>query len=131
MVANRKIWRLKEIDEALRAQLADEASCSLEVSALLLSRGIEDGEEARKFLHPRLMHLLDPEVLPDINKAAERINKAIGSDEKICIFGDYDVDGISSTCLLLNFFQLVEKEVAYRLPNRFKGGYGLNPDVIR
>ncbi len=131
VVANKKIWRMKEIDESLRSQVAGEASCSHQVSALLLSRGIKDSEQARQFLHPRLMQLLDPEMLPDINKAAERINKAIGSDEKICIFGDYDVDGISSTCLLLNFFKLVEKEVAYRLPNRFKGGYGLNLDMIR
>ncbi len=131
MVANRKIWKLKEFDESQSARLAEEAACSLQVSALLLSRGIQEGEQARRFLQPKLMHLLEPELLPDIDKAAERINKAIGSDEKICIFGDYDVDGVSSTCLLLNFFQLVEKKVAYRLPNRFKGGYGLNLDVIR
>ncbi len=131
VVANRKIWKLKEIDESLSARLAEEAACSPQVSALLLSRGIKESEQATQFLHPRLMHLLEPELLPDIDKAAERINKAIGSDEKICIFGDYDVDGVSSTCLLLNFFQLVEKKAAYRLPNRFKGGYGLNPDVIR
>lgn len=130
VVANNKIWRAKKFDERLCASLSNEASCSLQVSSLLLSRGIDDSEKARRFLHPKLMHLLEPEALPDIDKAAERINRAIGDDEKICIFGDYDVDGISSTCLLLNFFQLVEKEVAYRLPNRFKGGYGLNSEVI-
>lgn len=131
VVANRKIWRSKEVDERHRARLSEEAACSLQVSSLLISRGIDDSEKARRFLHPKLMHLLDPEALPEIDTAAERINKAIGSEEKICIFGDYDVDGISSTCLLLNFFQLVNKEAAYRLPNRFKGGYGLNPDVIK
>jgi single-stranded-DNA-specific exonuclease len=131
VVAQNKVWSSCEIDEARCSDLSQEANCSPQVAALLLSRGIDSGEKAQRFLHPRLVHLLDPGVLPEIDKAAERINGAIAQNESICVFGDYDVDGVTSTCLLLNFFQQVGKEVAYRLPDRFKGGYGLNCDVIR
>lgn len=131
VVTQKKVWSSREVDEARCSALSKEASCSTQVAALLLSRGIDNGEEAQRFLHPRLIHLLDPEVLPEIDKAAERINKAIAENESICVFGDYDVDGVTSTCLLLNFFKQVDKEVNYRLPDRFKGGYGLNCDVIR
>ena len=131
VVAQKKIWSSCEIDEARCSDLSRESNCSPQVAALLLSRGIDSGEKAQRFLHPRLVHLLDPGVLPEIDKAAERINSAIAQNESICVFGDYDVDGVTSTCLLLNFFRQVGKEVAYRLPDRFKGGYGLNCDVIR
>ena len=73
VVAKKKIWSSREIDEARCSDLSREASCSPQVAALLLSRGVDSGEKAQRFLHPRLVHLLDPEVLPEIDKAAERI----------------------------------------------------------
>ena len=132
VVAKKKIWSSAEIDEDLRSDLTRELSCSPQIASILLSRGIDDGEKARRFLHPKLTDLLDPEILPEIDKAAERINSAIAQKESICVFGDYDVDGITSTCLLHNFFQQVgKKDVLYRLPDRLEGGYGLNCDIIR
>ena len=132
VVAKKKIWRSAEIAEDLCSDLSRELSCSPQIASLLLSRGIDDGEKARRFLHPKLTDLLDPELLPGIDKAAGRINSAIAQKESICVFGDYDVDGVTSTCLLHNFFQQVgKKDVLYRLPDRLKGGYGLNCDVIK
>ena len=132
VVAKKKIWSSAEIDEDLCSDLSREISCSPRIASLLLSRGIDDGEKARRFLHPKLTDLLDPELLPEIDKAAGRINSAIAQKESICVFGDYDVDGVTSTCLLHNFFQQVgKKDVLYRLPDRLKGGYGLNCDVIK
>jgi single-stranded-DNA-specific exonuclease len=88
-------------------------------------------EEARRFLSPKLGDLHDPFGLPDMEKAVARIERAVRSKERIAIFGDYDVDGISSTCLLHDFFRFIDYPVAYRLPDRLLEGYGIRSDAVR
>jgi len=94
-------------------------------------RGVHDAEEAARFLAPKLTYLSDPDELPQMDTAVARIEQSIRLKEKIVIFGDYDVDGISSTCLLLDFFRLIGFPVEYRLPHRLNEGYGLREHTVR
>ncbi|MBI4601117.1 MAG: single-stranded-DNA-specific exonuclease RecJ [Planctomycetes bacterium] len=124
-------WRIRDTEPRAWERLAREAPCSPLVARVLAARGIADPEEARRFLHPKLGHLHDPDGLPDMGRAVERIALALERREPIAIFGDYDVDGISSTCLLFDFFRFIGCRVKYRLPNRLLDGYGLRADAVR
>ena len=126
-----KRWIVPDVDRELQARLSRAAPCSEILAALLLRRGVRTAEEARRFLAPRLTYLEDPEELPDMEMAVARIESAVRDGERILIFGDYDVDGISSTCLLLDFFRLIDYPVDYRLPHRLSEGYGLRGDTVR
>ena len=98
---------------------------------MLINRGIETEEEGRKFLFPTYDDLSDPFLLPDMDKAVERIKKAIKNDEGIMIYGDYDCDGTTSVVVMLKALQLEgAAKVDYYIPNRFKEGYGLNKESI-
>ena len=129
MVA-RKIWNVHEPDRDSLESFARELGCSETLASLLLRRGIELPEDATSFLEPKLHDLAEPDALPDIDRAVERIGTAIQKRERVVIFGDYDVDGISSTCLLLDAFRLFEFSVRHRLPDRLKDGYGLRVSVV-
>ena len=135
-----KRWNFPTVDSENLSELCRGASCSETLAAVLLRRGVADLETATRFLEPRLLDLADPHVLPDIDRAVERITRAIQlsgqpdehrpDGEKVAIFGDYDVDGVSSTCLLLDFFRMVECPVDFRLPDRLREGYGLRAKAV-
>ena len=99
------------------------------LARILVSRGISDIEEAESFLHPRLDDLSDPFLLPDMDKAVNRVIKAIVEEQNICIYGDYDADGITSTALMVNFFKHLGRTPDVYLPKRHDG-YGLNIDAV-
>jgi single-stranded-DNA-specific exonuclease len=102
-----------------------------QVASLLWHRGHRDAEQVRAFLEPRLQSLGDPFLLTDLRRAAERIQRAIAAKERIVIFGDYDVDGITSTALLARVLRrLGGGEVATFLPLRMEEGYGLSQDGV-
>jgi single-stranded-DNA-specific exonuclease len=102
-----------------------------QVASLLWHRGHRDAEQVRAFLEPRLQSLGDPFLLTDLRRAAERIQRAISAKERIVIFGDYDVDGITSTALLARVLRrLGAGEVASFLPLRMEEGYGLSQDGV-
>jgi len=126
-----KRWRIREAESEASARLAREIPCSPLVSKLLAKRGIADPGSAHRFLHPKLSHLHDPFALPGMTPAIDRIEEAIRRREPIAIFGDYDVDGISSTCLLQDFFAFIGYPVSYHLPNRLVDGYGLRSSNVR
>lgn len=111
-------------------RLAAEAGISGLLAAVLVNRGISDGEQAEKFLHPSLSHLHDPFLLKDMDKAADRIIAAINGREHITIYGDYDVDGVSSTSLLYRFFNEIGADAAYYIPDRLEEGYGLSSEAM-
>jgi len=111
--------------------LARSLSRSRLLASLLVRRQVEDPESAQRFLSPKLLHLHDPYLLPGMEAAVARIDDAIRRREAIAIFGDYDVDGISSTCLLYDFFRFIGYPVRYRLPNRLSEGYGLRGEGVR
>jgi single-stranded-DNA-specific exonuclease len=99
------------------------------LARILVSRGITDVDEAKSFLHPRLDDLSDPFLLPDMEKGVDRVIKAITEQQKICIYGDYDADGITSTALMVNFFKHLGQSPEVYLPKR-QEGYGLNIESI-
>lgn len=114
----------------------DDSICrDLKISPLtaqiLFNRGIKDKEQVSKFLFPALTDLPDPFSLRDIDKAAIRLSTAIKKQEKITIFGDYDVDGTTATALLLLFLKRVGAQVDYYIPHRLREGYGLNIEALQ
>ena len=100
------------------------------ISELLVQRGITSVEEAEKFFHPSLKDMHNPFLMPDMDKAVNRLNQAMGSKEKIMVYGDYDVDGTTSVALvykyLLNFYSHIE----YYIPPRYDDGYGISTRCI-
>ncbi len=100
------------------------------VAELLLSRGICEDNQIKAFLNPSLDDLHDPMLLDDMPEAVEKIKKAIASHQKILIFGDYDVDGISASYILLDYFKSLGAIVDAFLPNRYIDGYGLTIEAL-
>lgn len=100
------------------------------VAELLWNRGQRTPSRARKFLRPRLADLSPPEGLPGMDQAAERLARALADDERIAICGDYDVDGMTGTALLVRFFRLVGGDVGWSIPDRESDGYGLSPRAV-
>lgn len=130
MARARRRWIVAETDGDLCREIGAGAGCSPLLAALLLRRGVRDPQEAAAFLAPSLHRLSDPFLLPDMERAVARIEGALRSKERIAIFGDYDVDGVASTCLLLDFFRLIDYPVEYRLPHRLSEGYGLRLETV-
>ncbi len=98
---------------------------------MLVSRGVTDPSAAREFLDPKLTDLRDPQLLPGCAEAAARIHQAVRAGKRICIHGDYDVDGMTGTALLYLALKLLGAEVSYYIPHRLDEGYGLNAETIR
>ena len=125
------LWKLPDAPSSGQDELSKLLPCSPLLARALRKRGIEDAEEAKRFLDPKLTHLHDPFLLPDMERAVARIDAAIRAKEPMAIFGDYDVDGISSTCLVHDFFRFIDCPVLYRLPHRLTEGYGIRKDAVR
>jgi single-stranded-DNA-specific exonuclease len=100
------------------------------VARLLWLRGIRTEPRARRFLRPRLADLSPPEDLPDLDVAAERLARATLAGEPIVVCGDYDVDGMTGTALLVRFFRLAGAEVRWSIPDRERDGYGLSRETV-
>ncbi len=98
---------------------------------LLMQRGVASVEEAQAFLHPGADQLHDPMLLSDMPEAAERIRAAIDGEQRICVYGDYDVDGVCASAILSGYLREVGAEVEVYLPSRHSEGYGLNEGAIR
>lgn len=96
----------------------------------LRARGAVTPEEIDKFLHPSMQDFHDPFLLPDMDKAVRRIQRAISKNERICIFGDYDVDGICATAMLVDYFRSIGVDVLYHIPSRKEEGYGMNITAV-
>lgn len=98
---------------------------------LLIQRGISSVEEAQVFLHPNVGQLNDPFLLSDMDIAAARIRRAMEDGERICVWGDYDVDGVSASAILYDYFSSEGADVEVYLPSRHDEGYGLNENGLR
>jgi len=97
---------------------------------LLMQRGIRDAAAAQAFLHPRFRDLHPPELLPNMGRASERIAAAVRAGDKITLYGDYDVDGITGTTMLWHMLKLAGAHVETYIPHRVEEGYGLNTQAI-
>ena len=100
------------------------------ISELLVQRGITSPAEAEKFFHPSLRDLHDPFLMPDMDKAVERLNKAMGKKERIMVFGDYDVDGTTAVALVYKYLRQFYSNIEYYIPTRYDEGYGISKATI-
>src|SRR5215216_4930415 len=125
-----KRWIQTQCDKASLARLARELHVSETIATLLANRGITEPETAHKFLNPSIKDLHDPFTMADMREAVARILQAIGRKEKILIYGDYDVDGTTSTVILKKALSLIGADVSYYIPERLKDGYGLRDDAM-
>src|SRR5690242_3558067 len=117
--------------QAAAAELASCLKTSPLIAQMLLNRGVESSADCQAFLAPSLHHLHQPALLSGAMRAAERINQAIRSRERIVIYGDYDVDGITATAILWHAITLLGGDVHYYIPKRLEEGYGLNAEALR
>ena len=111
--------------------IAKEHNISELLTKILVNRGITDDKEIDTFLNPTRNDFYDPYLMPDMDKAVERIIKAINNQEKVMIYGDYDVDGITSITVLKKFLEERGLKTGHYIPNRLEEGYGLNENAIR
>jgi len=124
-----KTWIISPADPR-----ADQLAKSLKVSPLLaqllINRGVTDPQSGSAFLRPKLTDLISPELLPGVRDAAQRIKQAVTQKQKITIYGDYDVDGITGVAILWQILTLLGANVDYYIPHRIDEGYGLNVDAV-
>ena len=125
-----KKWETYKIDPAKIENVSKKHNISKLTAQILLGREIETDEDIQKFLNPKLEDLYDPYEFKDMDLAVNRIIRAIDNNEKITIYGDYDVDGITSSTILVKFLKEQKADVGYYLPNRLTEGYGLNKNAI-
>ena len=126
-----KKWETYSVDGNVIKEIASKNNISLLLARILVNRGINTDEKIKKFLYPSLEDLYDPYMLNDMDIAVKRINQAIEQKEKITIYGDYDVDGITSITILKRFLDENGIIVDYYLPNRLEEGYGLNNNALQ
>ncbi|MFH0909433.1 MAG: single-stranded-DNA-specific exonuclease RecJ [bacterium] len=125
-----KIWKTVPCDEAAAASLARSLAIPDPAARVLVARGFADATAAERFLNPRLSEVSDPFLLPGLDKAIARTWQAIERGESIVIYGDYDVDGITSTALMIRVLTRLGAKVQPFLPHRMDEGYGLSMDGI-
>ena len=122
-----KKWVIKEKgDIVITEQLAKSLEIDNKLANLLVQRGIHAPDEAFSFFSPDLSGLHDPFLMKDMNKAVDRISSAIGRNEKILIYGDYDVDGTTSVALVYSFFNSIYSNLDFYIPDRYEEGYGIS-----
>lgn len=126
-----KKWEYYNSDEKMVEKLQEKFNISKLLATILANRGIIEDEKVRKFLEPTREDFYDPFLMPDMEIAINRIIEAINKNEKIMIYGDYDVDGITSISVLQKFLKEREVEVSSYIPNRLEEGYGLNKEAIK
>ena len=127
----RKKWILKEYDTDAAAAVSEALSILPATAALLVERGHDTKKAALDFINKESAVMHDPFLLPCMEAAVKRIEKAVLGKEKILVYGDYDVDGITGTAVLVMFFKSLGCDVRYHIPSRFTEGYGVNEDSIR
>ena len=124
-----KKWQVYEIDELEINRISQKFNLNKMLSAILINRKIKE-EDIEMFLRPTRKNFHDPFLMPDMEKAVDRIINAINNQEKIIIYGDYDVDGITSITVLKSFLENIGISVDSYIPNRLQEGYGLNKPAI-
>lgn len=122
-----KKWTLKHADEIKSKKLQEELKIKhYKICEILTQRGIDNLHDAEKFFNPDLKDLHDPFLMKDMDKAVERIVEAIQNNEKILIYGDYDVDGTTSVALMCLFLRKINVPLDFYIPDRYSEGYGVS-----
>ncbi|HRW64019.1 MAG TPA: DHH family phosphoesterase, partial [Bacteroidales bacterium] len=122
-----KRWVLKQQGRKEDIEkLAEELNIEPVLANLLIQRGVRTFEQAKAFFRPDLNDLYDPFLMKDMNRAIERIEKAIKNNENILVYGDYDVDGTTSVALVYTFFKEIYSNIGFYVPDRYSEGYGIS-----
>jgi len=124
-------WNLALPEESRVKRLSEDSSLPLLICRILLNRGIDTTEAVSRFLSSSLADIHDPFLLKDMDRAVARLRSALLAREKICVYGDYDVDGVTSVVSLVSFLSALDGDCFYYIPNRIEEGYGLNVAGIR
>jgi single-stranded-DNA-specific exonuclease len=126
-----RVWNIRpqgDINEIKHLSAA--LNVDMVIANLLVQRGIKTYNEAKAFFRPRLSDLHDPFLMKDMDKAVERLERAIRDKEKVMIYGDYDVDGTTSVALMYLFLKNRIKDLHFYIPDRYSEGYGISPKSI-
>ena len=126
-----KDWVFASADEALREEVARRLDVSPLTAGVLIARGVSSPEEARRFLRPSLDDLIDPMLLPDMAPAVDTICRHARDGSRIVVYGDYDVDGLCSMTMMLQFLRLAGLDPDHYVPERGEEGYGVHSEVLR
>ena len=125
-----KHWKIKSPEEALVTSLAQQAKLPVVMTRVLTSRGYDTPEKIQAFFSVE-EKLSDPFALKDMEKAVQRIVRAVNEGEKIAVYGDYDCDGIMATELEYSYLETIGADVCYYIPQRDREGYGLNKEALK
>lgn len=126
-----KIWELKKQGDPNEIKhLSAALNVNMTIARLLVQRGITTFNEAKAFFRPRLSDLHDPFLMKDMDKAVARLEQAIANQEKVLVYGDYDVDGTTSVALMYTFLKSRLEHIEYYIPDRYSEGYGISPKSI-
>src|SRR5687767_3301323 len=126
-----KVWSLKPHDRTAIETLSRTLRVSPIVAQLLLNRQLSEAEAAQRFLACPMSGLYEPELLPGMDEAAARLLAAVSDKRRICVYGDYDVDGVAATAILLNTLRCLDANVKFHVPHRLDDGYGLNSETLQ
>ncbi|MBT5751066.1 MAG: single-stranded-DNA-specific exonuclease RecJ [Flavobacteriales bacterium] len=121
-----KNWNILESNIVVVSKLSKALNVSEIVAHLLVLRGITTFEESKSFFRPEISHLHDPFLMKDMQKAVDRIQTVITNNEKVLVYGDYDVDGTTSISMMYSFLKKKVKEIEYYIPCRYDEGYGIS-----
>lgn len=118
----------KDVDKQLVKSLSESLGIDEKLAILLVQRGITNFDEAKDFFRPSLEHLHDPFLMKDMDRAVDRLQKAISGGEKILIYGDYDVDGTTAVALIYTYLKNLvnKKKIEFYIPDRYEEGYGIS-----
>ena len=125
------MWNLKKQGDLNEIKhLSAALNVNMTIARLLVQRGIKTFNEAKSFFRPRLSDLLDPFLMKDMEKAVARLELAISNQEKVLVYGDYDVDGTTSVAMMYSFLKPRIEHIEYYIPDRYTEGYGISPQSI-
>jgi single-stranded-DNA-specific exonuclease len=126
----KKRWEVYPPNLPVQESFSKELEISPLTAQVLANRGISEIDQAYQFLHPSLSHLHSPFLMKDMDKAVDRVIQALSKGEQVLIYGDYDVDGVTSTAILALFFQSLQFPYRYYIPHRIERGYGFHVNTI-
>ncbi len=123
-----KRWKILSAEENKVVALRQSLNISFPLCKILVQRDIDTFEKAKDYFRPQLSHLHDPFLMKDMDKAVSRILAAINNQEKILVFGDYDVDGTAAVACMYRFLKKIytEEQIDFYVPHRYKEGYGVS-----
>ncbi|SFT75502.1 exonuclease RecJ [Algoriphagus locisalis] len=126
------LWKQKpKTSQPAIDQLSKEINVNPTLANMLINRGVESFEQAKSYFRPSLVMLHDPFLMKDMTEAVDRIQEAIAKEQKIMVYGDYDVDGTTAVALMYGFLKTFYPDVIFYIPDRYKEGYGISEKGVR